>query len=116
MLKFILTNVDLVCNTYIATEHPRNKRKVKDSCAAPRGSHNRELKFSNKTELVVSKCHGMELDYRDNSTCKAAVFVWVLIQSFYARGREGKKFEGLCIVTSVSDVVFFSPVVHNCVA
>ena len=30
MLKFILTNVDLVCNTYIATEHPRNKKKVKD--------------------------------------------------------------------------------------
>ena len=30
MLKFILTNVDLVCNTYIATEHPRNKKKAKD--------------------------------------------------------------------------------------
>ena len=58
----------------------------------------------------------MELDYQDNSTCKAAVFVWVLIQSFYARGREGKKFEGLRLVTSVSDVVFFSPVVHHCIA
>ena len=58
----------------------------------------------------------MELDYQDNSTCKAAVFVWVLIQSFYARGRECKKFEGLYIVSSVCDVVFFSPVVHNCVA
>ena len=58
----------------------------------------------------------MELDYRDNSTCKAAVFVWVLIQSFYARGREGKKFESLRIVTSVSDVVFFSPVVYDGIA
>lgn len=116
MLQFNLVNIDPVCNAYIATEHPRNKRKVKDWCAAPRGSHNRELKFSDKTEPVVSKCHDMELDYRDNSTCKAAVFLWVLIQSFYARGREGKKFEGLCIVTSVSNAVFLSPVVHDCIA
>lgn len=58
----------------------------------------------------------MELDYRDNSTCEAAVFVWVLIQSFYARGGEGKKFKSFRIVTSVSDVAFLSPVVHDCIA